>query len=115
MRVPKVIAAAIILLPFLRAQSTTAGYFAPRPINVAPGQVIALFVLLPNKPAANRVTATAPLPTTLGGFTIALRQSLVSDPIAVPIQTVADGTTCSVVAPTQCDSFSMVTVQVPFG
>jgi len=112
----RVLTALAVLFPlFLRAQSTTAGYLAPAAINVAPGQIITLFVHVPNKPASgNRVTATPPLPNTLGGFSIVLRQTFSSDPIPVPIQTVSDAGTCSVVSPAVCDNFSMVTVQIPF-
>src|SRR5215831_6989594 len=102
----RVLTALAVLFPlFLRAQSVTAGYLAPAPINVAPGQIITLFVHVPNKPASgNRVTATPPLPNTLGGFSIVLRQTFSSDPIPVPIQTVADAGTCSIVSPTVCDN-----------
>jgi uncharacterized protein (TIGR03437 family) len=95
--------------------ATGAGYSFPRLIEVAPGQVITLFVRVPGKEAlAAPVTAQPPLPATLSGFAVILRQSFPSDPVAVPIQSVADSQFCSAVAPSQCDVVSLLTVQVPF-
>jgi uncharacterized protein (TIGR03437 family) len=91
-----------------------AGYSLPGPIDVAPGQVITLYVQVPGKTVSAPVTATAPLPVTLAGFSVLLRQSFPSGPQAVPIQGVMDYQSCSPLAPSQCNVVSMVTVQIPF-
>ena len=106
-----------VLLPLCcHAQAVTigAGYSFPKPIDVAPGQMITVFVRVPGKTAAPDATAQPPLPTTLGGFSVLLRQTFPSDPVAVPIQSVIDSQSCSQLAPVQCDVVSMITVQVPF-
>ena len=104
----------ILLSPFCQGQAMLgAGYRAPQPIEVAPGQVITLFVRIPGKTAADLVTATPPLPTTLGGFAVVLRQTL-ADPRAVPILSAGDAQSCSNLEPVQCDVVSMVTVQIPY-
>jgi uncharacterized protein (TIGR03437 family) len=108
---------AAVVLPWAchaQAVAVGAGYSLPAPIDVAPGQVITLFVQVPGKTASDAVTASAPLPTTLGGFSVLLRQSYPSAPQSVPIASVADYQSCSPLAPTQCDVVSMVTVQIPF-
>jgi len=64
----------------LPAQTTNvvidSGYRAPGPLKVAPGQVITLFV----RPSSIRLTSgiaasSVPLPATLGGFSVTLRQT----------------------------------------
>ena len=105
------------LLPWiLQAQPVAigAGYRLPRLIEVAPGQVITLFVRVPGKTMADPATAQPPLPATLAGFAVVLRQSFPSDPVPVPVQSVADSQFCSAVTPSQCDVVSLLTVQVPF-
>jgi uncharacterized protein (TIGR03437 family) len=102
-------------LPALaQAVAIGAGYTAPQPIDVAPGQVITVFVQVPGKVAATAVTAQPPLPTTLAGFAIVLRQTFPSDPVAVPILSVADTQSCSEIVPARCELVSMITVQIPF-
>ena len=106
-----------VLLPFCGYADTVvigAGYAAPTPLSVAPGQVVTLFVHVPGKTAADPVSATAPLPGTLGGFSAVLRQTFPSTPVAVPISSVVDAQSCSSVEPVQCDVVSMVTVEIPF-
>jgi len=106
-----------IVLPLTchaQAVAVGAGYSLPAPIDVAPGQVITLFVQVPGKTVASQVTAQAPLPVELGGFSVVLRQSFPTDPQAAPILGVADYQSCSPLAPTQCEVVSMVTVQIPF-
>jgi uncharacterized protein (TIGR03437 family) len=106
---------AVLVAPTCHAQAVVigAGYSAPRPIDVSPGQLITVFVRVPGKITAEPITAAAPLPHTLGGFSLLLRQSF-SDPQQVPILSVSDAQSCSNLAPTQCDTVSMVTVQIPF-
>ncbi|HEY2014302.1 MAG TPA: hypothetical protein VGH38_12420, partial [Bryobacteraceae bacterium] len=105
-----------ILLPWLgHAQGVVlgAGYSTPRPIDVAPGQVITVFVRIPDKTLVDAVTAAPPLPTLLGGFSVVLRQTF-SDPRDVPIVSVSDFQSCSNLTPFLCEIDSMVTVQVPY-
>jgi uncharacterized protein (TIGR03437 family) len=108
--------AAVVVPLACHAQAVAigAGYAAPRPIDVAPGQVITLFVRIPGKTVSDPVTAQPPLPMMFAGFSVLLRQSFPSDPMSVPIQAVADSQSCSALVPTQCDVVSMVTVQIPF-
>ena len=97
-----------------QAVVTGAGYAAPVPTNAAPGQVITLFVRVPGKTPANPVTAKPPLPAALAGFTVLLRQTFPSTPVAVPILSAVDSQSCSNVTPMVCETVSMVTVEVPF-
>jgi len=106
-----------VLLPLSawgQAVAVGAGYSLPAPIDVAPGQVITLYVRVPGKTVASAVIAQPPLPAALGGFSVMLRQTFPTDPLAAPILGVADYQSCSPLAPTQCDVVSMVTVQIPF-
>jgi len=91
------------------------GYRAPGPLKVAPGQVITLFV----RPSSIRLTSgiaasSAPLPATLGGFSVTLRQTF-SPPVAVPIISINPIGTCPAVsvAPV-CSYLAAITVQIPF-
>lgn len=99
-----------------RAQAVVigAGYATPGRTDVAPGQVITIFARVPGKIPADTVSATPPLPFKLAGFSVVLRQTFPSDPQQIPILSVADYQSCSVVAPLVCDTVSMITVQVPF-
>ena len=90
-----------------------AGYNVPRPVDVAPGQVITVFVRIPGKAAAEPATASPPLPATLAGFSGLLRQSF-AEPMDVPIVSVVDSESCSNLRPLECDTISMVTVQIPY-
>src|SRR4051794_13918259 len=91
-----------------------AGYTAPSATDAAPGQLITIFARVPGKTPADPVVAKAPLPGTLAGFTVLLRQTFPSDPQQVPILSVVDSQSCSIVAPLTCDTVSMITVQAPF-
>ena len=93
---------------------TGAGYATPRATDAAPGQVLTIFVRVPGKTPSDPVTAKAPLPVTLAGFSVVLRQTYPADPQAVPILAEADAQSCSTVTPMTCVTTSMVTVQVPF-
>jgi uncharacterized protein (TIGR03437 family) len=97
-----------------QAVVTGAGYATPSPTNAAPGQVITIFVRVPGKTPAAPVTATPPLPTTLAGFTVLLRQTFPSVPVPVPILSAVDAQSCTILAPAACDTVTMITVQVPF-
>lgn len=109
-------AAVLCVLPWgLQGQGVVlgAGYSAPRPVDVAPGQVITVFVRIPGKVAAAPATASPPLPATLAGFSGLLRQTF-ADPRDVPILSVVDSESCSNLRPLECDTISMVTVQIPY-
>ena len=111
------VAFGFVLLPLgchAQAVAIGAGYSFPKPVDAAPGQVVTVFVRVPGKTAAPDTTAQPPLPASLGGFSVTLRQTFPSDPVAVPIQSVIDSETCSQLPPVRCDVVSMITLQVPF-
>lgn len=91
------------------------GYRVPPPLKVAPGQVITLFV----RPSSIRLTSgiaadSIPLPVSLGGFSVTLRQTF-SSPVAVPISSVNPIDSCPAVsAAPVCNSLVAITVQIPF-
>jgi uncharacterized protein (TIGR03437 family) len=94
---------------------TNAGYQPPRPLKVAPGQVLTLFVRTSSIILTGRVAANiVPLPVTVAGLSVILRQTF-SNPIPVPIFSVAPANNCSG-APTEvaCIPLTAITVQVPF-
>jgi uncharacterized protein (TIGR03437 family) len=111
------LAAAVLVLFPLPNQAQTivigAGYTTPQPIDASPGQVITIFARVTGKQLSQPVMATSPLPSSLGGFAVLLRQSFI-DPIQIPIISVTDTQSCSTVSPSQCDTVSQVTVQIPF-
>ncbi len=108
-----------VLCPLLAQQPasvvTRAGYAAAQPIKVAPGQVITLFVR-PAQIQVNEAVAAPgiPLPVTMNGFTVQLRQTLSQVPIAVPILSLNPVQTCSAVIPVSCSAQVAMTVQIPF-
>jgi uncharacterized protein (TIGR03437 family) len=110
------LAAGLILFPLTsQAQSTVigAGYTTPQPTDASPGQLITIFAVIAGKTPADPLTASPPLPTTLGGFSVLLRQTFI-DPILIPVLSVSDAQSCSNVAPLQCSTVSQITVQIPF-
>jgi uncharacterized protein (TIGR03437 family) len=108
----------LVTLGSLAAQTpslvTAVGYAAPEPVEVAPGQVITLFVRTPTRLAQPIVASGAPLPVLLGGFSVLLSQALSSSPTAVPILSVRPVERCSAVAPAVCTSLTAISVQIPF-
>ncbi len=103
----------------LRAQTpilTGAGYGAPTPLVVAPGQIIKLYVsgtptVLPAQTPAIQAT-TVPLPTMLGGFSVAMRQG--SSSYAVPLFSVEQVANCTDAgAPTPQCITTILMVQIP--
>lgn len=90
------------------------GYTAPRPVTVAPGQVITLFARTQTTLSQAIVASGSTIPTTLGGFSVALSQTLSSNPIALPILSAAPAQTCSGVQPVICTNFTAITVEIPF-
>src|SRR5215831_7321205 len=86
----------LALIPLVLPAQTTvigAGYTTPQPMDASPGQVITIFARVAGKAPADPVTAAPPLPVTLGGFSVLLRQSFL-DPIAVPVLSVEDTQSC---------------------
>jgi len=75
--------------------------------------VITIFAKIPGRQPTASVAAPAPLPSTLGGFTVLLRQTFI-DPISIPILSVSDAQSCSNLMPPQCEVVSQITVQIPF-
>src|SRR5690349_7602788 len=90
-----------------------AGYEISRTVDVAPGQVITLFVRIPEKALAEPVVAAPPLPNGLAGFSVLLRQTF-SEARNVPILSVVDSPSCSSFLPSPCEILTMVSVQIPF-
>jgi uncharacterized protein (TIGR03437 family) len=90
-----------------------AGYTTPQPINASPGQLITIFATVAGKQPAEPQSAAPPLPDTLGGFSVLLRQTFI-DPIQIPIFSVSDTLSCSNVTPAQCTTVSQITVQIPY-
>jgi hypothetical protein len=103
----------------LRAQTpilTAAGYSTPTPMVVAPGQVLKLYVsgtptVLPGQSPTIQAT-TVPLPASLGGFSVTMRQG--SSSYAVPLVSVAQLANCTDAdtATPQCTT-TILTVQIP--
>ncbi len=90
------------------------GYSVPEPVRVAPGQVITLFARTQTPPATPLTASGATLPTTLGGFAVALTQTFSQDPIPVPLLAVAPAQTCSSINSQNCTTYTAITIQVPF-
>jgi len=110
------LAASLVLFPLACQSQTTvigAGYTTPQPLNAAPGQLVTIFAVVAGKQAADPLTASAPLPTSLGGFSVLLRQTFI-DPSPIPILSVSDTQSCSSVTPIQCFVVSQITVQIPY-
>jgi uncharacterized protein (TIGR03437 family) len=93
---------------------TSVGYSNPRPVPVAPGQVITLFAHTQTKLAQPIIATGSALPLNLGGFSVSLAQTFSSNSIAVPILSVAPVESCSAVVPTVCTSSTAITIQIPF-
>jgi len=94
-----------------------AGYSAPTPIPVAPGQVITLYIsgtktVLPPQNQSIRA-ATTPLPATLGGFAVTVRQGNKTYP--APLLSVAQTPNCTDANQTSPDCITTaLTLQIPF-
>jgi uncharacterized protein (TIGR03437 family) len=94
---------------------TQAGYTAPQPIRVAPGQVITLFVRTSSITLTNAVAANGlPLPTSLAGLSVSMRQTFSEGGMDVPILSANPVQLCSAVIPATCSSLTAITVQIPF-
>jgi uncharacterized protein (TIGR03437 family) len=93
---------------------TSLGYSNPKPVPVAPGQVITLFARTQTTLAQPIVADASALPSSLGGFSVSLVQTYSHNPIAVPIFSVAPVESCAAVVPTVCMNSTAITVQIPF-
>jgi hypothetical protein len=95
----------------------SAGYITPTAIQVAPGQVITLYIsgtktVLPSQSPSIRATAI-PLPTTLGGFSVTVRQG--NNTYAAPLVSVVQTPNCTDAnrSSPQC-IVTALTLQIPF-
>ena len=92
---------------------TSAGYTPPTLTKVAPGQVITLYVRTSGAPVTQPILASStPLPTLLGGFSVSLKQTFLSDPVLVPLAGIYPSDPCSGVA--SCTPLTAILVQIPF-
>src|SRR5262249_32606540 len=93
---------------------TSMGYSTPRPVAVAAGQVITLFVRTMTRLEAPIVVDGVSMPASLGGFSVSLSQTFSTVPIAVPILSVAPYQNCSAVVPEVCALSTAITIQIPY-
>ena len=101
---------------------TSAGYLLPAPINVAPGQVLTIYVQGIGSALTQRVRASGnTLPTSLGGISVTLQQGS-NRPVGIldvrPVSTCGPssqaGTGLFPQPISNCGRLTAVTVQVPF-
>ena len=93
------------------------GYRDPSILSVAPGQLLTLFVAGMGKHLSSKpLTAIAPLPLTLGGITVTLRQNSAPTTVSVPISAAVLTNTCQSLGNTPCtgSTLAAITVQIPF-
>src|SRR5580692_5399316 len=94
-----------------------AGYSAPVPITVAPGQIINLFVQGVGASLTGRVAATTlPLPTVLAGISVQMTQFATPQSVAVPLLAVRPLSTClnGGLATATCGHYTVLTAEMPF-
>jgi uncharacterized protein (TIGR03437 family) len=106
----------IVPLPAQTPIFMSAGYSSPAPIQAAPGQVIALYIsgtktVLPSQSPSIRATAV-PLPPTLGGFSVTLRQG--GHTYTAPLLSVVQTLNCTDANPSPQCIITALTVQIPF-
>jgi hypothetical protein len=110
------VACALAMFPAFAQTNTVvgAGYSAPAPLTVAPGQVVTLFVHGIGASLTQPVRApSGPLPTTLAGISVTLKQFSSETP--VPLLSVQPVSTCSSsLSQGSCGTLTAVTVQIPF-
>src|SRR5579872_1810308 len=95
-----------------------AGYSAPAPLQVAPGQVVTLFFHglgpLPNGQLRSSQTTAVPLPVTLGGLSPRIAQSQSQD-VAVPVFAVRQENECDTgEAANPACLLTSVKIEIPF-
>jgi uncharacterized protein (TIGR03437 family) len=90
-----------------------AGYYAPVPLTVAPGQLVTLFVDGVGASLTQPVRApSVPLPAALAGISATLKQYTSETP--VPLLSVQPVSTCPQSPAQRCGTLTAVTVQIPF-
>ncbi|MBV6466012.1 MAG: hypothetical protein PGMFKBFP_01309 [Anaerolineales bacterium] len=110
----------IAVIPALLAQGpapgvvVSAGYSAPQPVRVSPGQVITLFVHVNGTQPAEAAANELPLPVTLNGYTVTMRQTFQTGSVAVPLFAVYPVENCYGLAPAACSELVAITLQVPW-
>lgn len=92
------------------------GFTPPVPINVAPGEVLTIFVHGIGVGLTEPAVATSiPLPTTLAGISVSLQQQAgPQGPLPVPLFAVFPVKTCLSSQLTGCGAFTGITLQIPF-
>ena len=107
---------ALAILPAFAQTNTVvgAGYSAPVPLTVAPGQLVTLFVDGIGASLTQLVRAqSVPLPAALAGISVTLKQFGSETP--VPLLSVQPVSTCSPsLSQGSCGTLTAVTVQIPF-
>lgn len=90
-----------------------AGYSLPAPLNVAPGQLVTLFVQGVGQSLTQPVAAArdGKLPGSLAGISVTLRQGFA---LIVPMLEVRPVSTCADSSQTGCGTLTAITVQIPF-
>ena len=110
------IVCALATLPAFAQTNTVvgAGYSAPVPLTVAPGQLVTLFVEGIGASLKQPVRAqSVPVPTVLAGISVTLKQFSSETP--VPLLSLQPVSTCSPgLSQGSCGTLTAVTVQIPF-
>lgn len=89
------------------------GYAPPKPMAVAPGQIVSLFLATPSPLASDRVLSSSlPLPLELAGFSLVLEQSTGVSPLPIPLLGVFRSESCYGSLP--CKILTTLTVQIPW-
>lgn len=105
----------IATAPAQTGSVVSAGYRLPDPLDVAPGQIITLFARRPaGDPGVSAVVSGAPLPLSLGGASVVLRQSDWPVPLPLPIQAVYPVFNCAGLDPADCTPLLAISVQIPW-
>jgi uncharacterized protein (TIGR03437 family) len=110
-----------VCLPALSQSGITvfgSSYSLPAPISAAPGQVLNPLVRGVAAQLSGPVTATSlPLPTSLAGISVTLRQLPPPQEVAVPILAVRPFSSCAKSLPPgigPCGNYVVITIQMPF-
>jgi uncharacterized protein (TIGR03437 family) len=111
-----VCATILSLVPLFGQGMTLAGsgYTAPQ-IRVSPGQIVTLFVSNTKAVTSSQRATTLPLPTTLAGFSVGIRQlGTVATTFPAAVLSVQQGSICEGNRAAPGCSMTALTVQVPF-
>jgi len=101
----------------VHAQTTAAfasgGYHDPAPMFAAPGQVVTIF--MSGIPTRLAHATNIPLPTTLAGISVSLRQHYPPNPgpIPVPLFAISGAGYCTGLETVPCAPFIAITLQIP--